>query len=56
MTTPLTGTASQASQSQPSQDEIPEEIRTVERLRALREQVTTEMGGPDAIHAIHAKG
>src|SRR5580704_7347754 len=37
-------------------DEVPEEIRTVERLRELREQVTTQMGGPEAIHAIHAKG
>src|SRR5579859_6225444 len=37
-------------------DEAPDEIRTVERLRELREQVTTQMGGPDAIHAIHADG
>ena len=51
MTTPLTDGA-----SQDSQGEIPEEIRTVERLRGLREQVTTEMGGPEAVGAIHAAG
>ena len=56
MTAPLTDSASQADQSQTSPDEIPEEIKTVERLRALREQVITEMGGPEAIKAIHAKG
>jgi acetyl-CoA carboxylase carboxyltransferase component len=33
-----------------------DEIRTVERLRALRTQVTTEMGGPAAVSAIHAAG
>jgi acetyl-CoA carboxylase carboxyltransferase component len=33
-----------------------EEIRTVERLRALRTQVTTEMGGAAAVSAIHAAG
>ena len=48
MTTPLTDGA--------SQEEIPEEIRTVERLRGLREQVTTQMGGPEAVDAIHAAG
>ena len=37
-------------------DEVPDEIRTVERLRELREQVTAQMGGPEAIHAIHATG
>src|ERR1700723_3113065 len=37
-------------------EEIPEEIRTVERLRGLREQVTTQMGGPEAVSAIHAAG
>src|ERR1700733_14685259 len=37
-------------------EEIPEEIRTVERLRALREQVTSHMGGPEAVAAIHAAG
>ena len=51
MTTPLTDGA-----SQDSQGEIPEEIRTVERLRGLREQVTAEMGGPEAVGAIHAAG
>ena len=51
MTTPLTDGA-----SPDSQGEIPEEIRTVERLRGLREQVTTEMGGPEAVGAIHAAG
>ncbi len=56
MTTPLTDGASQDSPSQDSQGEIPEEIRTVERLRGLREQVTTEMGGPEAVGAIHAAG
>jgi hypothetical protein len=48
MTTPLTDGA--------SQQEIPEEIRTVERLRGLREQVTTQMGGPEAVGAIYAAG
>ena len=51
MTTPLTDGA-----SPDSQGEIPEEIRTVERLRGLREQVTTQMGGPEAVGAIHAAG
>ena len=51
MTTPLTDGA-----SQDSQGEIAEEIRMVERLRGLREQVTTEMGGPEAVGAIHAAG
>jgi acetyl-CoA carboxylase carboxyltransferase component len=37
-------------------DTIPEEIATVERLRELRDLVTTEMGGPDAVGAIHAAG
>jgi len=36
--------------------EIPEEIKTVERLRELRERVTTHMGGPEAVNAIHAAG
>lgn len=48
MTTPLTDGA--------SQEEIPEEIRTVERLRGLRERVTTQLGGPEAVGAIHAVG
>src|ERR1700738_3168562 len=52
MTTPLTGGAGE----QETQQEIPEEIRTVERLRALREQVITQMGGPAAVGAIHAAG
>ncbi|MGH3191057.1 MAG: carboxyl transferase domain-containing protein [Streptosporangiaceae bacterium] len=48
MSTPLTdGTG---------QEEVSEEIRTVERLRGLREHVTTEMGGPEAVGAIHAAG
>jgi len=55
MTTPLTdgagGTSSAAATA-----EIPEEIAMVERLRELREQVTTQMGGPEAVHAIHAAG
>jgi methylmalonyl-CoA decarboxylase subunit alpha len=54
MPTPLTDGASQASQA--SHEEIPEEIRTVERLRGLRERVTTQMGGPEAVGAIHAAG
>ena len=37
-------------------EEIPEEIRTVERLREFREHVTTHMGGPEAVGAIHAAG
>jgi acetyl-CoA carboxylase carboxyltransferase component len=37
-------------------DTIPEEIATVERLRGLRDQVTTQMGGPEAVDAIHAAG
>ena len=52
MTTPLTDGASQ----EQSQEQIQEEIRTVERLRRLREQVTTQMGGPEAVGAIHAAG
>jgi len=55
MTTPLTdgagGTSSAAATA-----EIPEEIVTVERLRELRERVTTQMGGPEAVRAIHAAG
>lgn len=48
MTTPLTdGTG---------QEEVSEELRAVERLRGLREQVTTQMGGPEAVGAIHAAG
>ena len=63
MTTPLTdGTDRTSPDEVPKEvpkavpDEVPDEIRTVERLRELREQVTTQMGGPDAIHAIHADG
>ena len=37
-------------------DTIGEEIATVERLRGLRDQVTTEMGGPEAMGAIRAAG
>jgi acetyl-CoA carboxylase carboxyltransferase component len=37
-------------------EEISDETRTVERLRELREHVTTEMGGPEAVGAIHAAG
>jgi methylmalonyl-CoA decarboxylase subunit alpha len=48
MTTPLTdGTG---------QEEVSEETRTVERLRGLREHVTTQMGGPEAVAAIHRAG
>src|ERR1700683_3433573 len=54
MTTPLADGTSQARQA--GHEEIPEEIRTVERLRGLREQVTTQMGGPEAVSAIHAAG
>src|SRR5579859_4500729 len=57
--TPLTdGTGRTSPDEVPKEvpDEAPDEIRTVERLRELREQVTTQMGGPDAIHAIHADG
>ncbi len=36
--------------------EVSDEIRTVERLRGLRKQVTTEMGSPSAVSAIHAAG
>ena len=62
MTTPLTdGAASPSAKTKKptaktSQEEIPEEIRTVERLRGLRERVTTQMGGPEAVGAIHAAG
>lgn len=55
MTTPVTDGAGGASPAEAAA-EIPEEIRTVERLRELREQVTTQMGGPDAVSAIHAAG
>src|ERR1700730_16214424 len=54
MTTPLADGTSQDSQA--SQEEIPEAIRTVDRRRGLREQVTTQMGGPEAVGAIHAAG
>ena len=37
-------------------DTIGGEIATVERLRGLRDQVTTQMGGPEAVDAIHAAG
>ncbi len=48
MTTPLTdGTG---------QEEVSEETRTVERLRGLKEHVTTQMGGPEAVAAIHGAG
>lgn len=66
MTIPLADGTSQASQagqanqagqgSHNDHEELPEEIRTVERLRGLREQVTTQMGGPEAVGAIHAAG
>jgi methylmalonyl-CoA decarboxylase subunit alpha len=42
--------------AEPSTAEIPDEVRTVERLRGLREQVTTQMGGPEVVSAIHAAG
>jgi len=48
MTTPLTDGTGQA--------EVSDEIRTVQRLRELREHVTTQMGGPEAVAAIHAAG
>jgi len=48
MSTPLTDGTGQA--------EVSEEIRTVERLRGLREHVTTQMGGPEAVAAIHSAG
>ncbi|HTX29301.1 MAG TPA: carboxyl transferase domain-containing protein [Streptosporangiaceae bacterium] len=48
MTRPLADRASPA--------ELTEEARVVERLRGLREQVTTQMGGPEAVRAIHAAG
>lgn len=48
MTTPLTDDA--------GSQEIAEEIRTVERLRGLRDLVTSHMGGPDRIAEIHAAG
>jgi len=35
---------------------VPEEIQTVQRLRGLREHVRTQMGGPQAVDAIHAAG
>jgi acetyl-CoA carboxylase carboxyltransferase component len=35
---------------------IPEWIGTVERLRALGEKVTAQMGGPGAVNAIQAVG
>jgi methylmalonyl-CoA decarboxylase subunit alpha len=37
-------------------EELSDEIRTVERLCRLREHVTTNMGGPEAVGAIHAAG
>jgi acetyl-CoA carboxylase carboxyltransferase component len=55
MTTPLTDGAGGTSPAAATV-EIPEEIRTVERLQELREQVTTQMGGAEAVRAIHAAG
>jgi methylmalonyl-CoA decarboxylase subunit alpha len=40
----------------PAEDAVPEEIRVVERLRGLRELVTTQLGGPGAVAAIRAAG
>jgi acetyl-CoA carboxylase carboxyltransferase component len=37
-------------------DTIGEQIAAVERLRGLRAQVTSQMGGPEAVDAIHAAG
>jgi methylmalonyl-CoA decarboxylase subunit alpha len=37
-------------------DTIGEETAAVERLRGLRDLVTTQMGGPEAVGAIHAAG
>jgi len=37
-------------------DTVPEEIKTVQRLRGLRDHVRTHMGGPQAVDAIHAAG
>jgi acetyl-CoA carboxylase carboxyltransferase component len=48
MTTPLTDATGQA--------EVSEEIRTIERLRGLREHVTTQMGDREAVAAIHGAG
>jgi methylmalonyl-CoA decarboxylase subunit alpha len=48
MTRPLTDST--------GSDEISEETRTVERLHELREHVTSHMGGPEAVAAIHAAG
>jgi methylmalonyl-CoA decarboxylase subunit alpha len=56
MTQPLTDGASEEQSQEQIQEQIQEEIRTVERLRRLREQVTTQMGGPEAVGAIHAAG
>jgi acetyl-CoA carboxylase carboxyltransferase component len=50
MTTPLTDDTA------PQFPEIPEEIQAAERLRGLRDMVTTHMGGPEAVGAIHAAG
>lgn len=51
MATPLTDGAGDVSPA-----EVPEEIAAVNRLRELREHVTGEMGGSDAVTAIHAAG
>jgi acetyl-CoA carboxylase carboxyltransferase component len=69
MTTPLTDGAGATSKAEASATadassaapettapETPDEIKTVERLRALRDHVTTQMGGPEAIGAIHSAG
>jgi methylmalonyl-CoA decarboxylase subunit alpha len=37
-------------------DAVPEEIQLIERLRGLRQLVTTHMGGPEVVDAIHAAG
>jgi methylmalonyl-CoA decarboxylase subunit alpha len=55
MTTPRTDGAGSTS-SAAATAEIPEEIAAVERFREIRAQVTTQMGGAEAISAIHAAG
>jgi acetyl-CoA carboxylase carboxyltransferase component len=53
MTTPLTDDTVPES---PQTPQVPEEIKVVERLRGLRDLVRTQMGGPEAVDAIHSAG
>ena len=56
MTRPLTDRTVPADSEADSEADTPKEIRTVKRLRQLRDRVTSQMGGPEAVGAIYAAG